>query len=233
MSPESGRDRLPSGRHGLPRETVQASQRQRIIEAMIDVVADKGYGDATIADVIRIAGVSRKTYYELFDDKDSCFLAAYDQAVGQMLEATTEAYEADADAPWTERIRAGLGAWLGFIADNPAAARCCIVEVLAAGPKALARRDAAIRQFTHFLDEGRSESSVQLPGLASLAVVGGINELIYSEILHGATAQLPSRLPDLMYWTVQPYLGEKRALEERKKARRQAPKSSRAAASST
>jgi AcrR family transcriptional regulator len=198
---------------------------------MLEVVADKGYGDATIADVIRVAGVSRKTYYELFDDKDGCFLAAYDQAISEMLEIVGSAFGADVDAPWTDRIRAGLDAQLRFLADNPATARCVVVEVLAAGPKALARRDAAMRQFTHYIDEGRAESSVQMPGLASLAVVGGIHELVYSEILHGAAAQLPGRLPDLMYWVVQPYLGEERAMEERKKARSATPKAARAAAS--
>ena len=79
--------------------------------------------------------------------------------------------------------------------------------MLAAGPKALARRDAALRQFTGFLDAGRAETSVELPGITSLSLAGGINELLYSEILHGASARLPSRLPDLMFWITLPFLG--------------------------
>ena len=74
--------------------------------------------------------------------------------------------------------------------------------MLAAGPKALARRDAALRQFTGFLDAGRAETSVELPGITSLSIAGGINELLYSEILHGAASRLPSRLPDMMFWIV-------------------------------
>jgi len=91
--------------------------------------------------------------------------------------------------------------------------------VLAAGPKALARRDAALRQFTGFLDAGRAETSVELPGITSLSLAGGINELLYSEILHGAAARLPGRLPDLMFWIALPFLGPERAAEERERTR--------------
>ena len=110
-------------------------------------------------------------------------------------------------------------AFLEFIAEHPSAAGFCIVEVLAAGPKALARRDAGVRQFTAFIDAGRAETTVQLPGITSLAIVGGIHELLYSEIIHGATAQLPTRLPELVFWIVQPFLGPERAIAERDRAR--------------
>ena len=109
--------------------------------------------------------------------------------------------------------------FLEFIAEHPSAAGFCIVEVLAAGPKALARRDAGVRQFTHFIDAGRAETTVQLPGITALAIVGGIHELLYSEIIHGATAQLPNRLPELVFWIVQPFLGPERAIAERDRAR--------------
>jgi hypothetical protein len=91
--------------------------------------------------------------------------------------------------------------------------------VLAAGPKALVRRDAALRQFTELVDAGRSESTVELPGMTSVAIVGGVNELLYSEILHGATARLPARLPDIVYWITQPFLGPAGAAAERDRAR--------------
>ena len=105
------------------------------------------------------------------------------------------------------------------IGEHPSEARFAIVEVLAAGPKALARRDAALRQFTGFLEAGRSETSVELPGITSLAVAGGINELLYSEILHGAAGRLPSRLPDLMFWVTLPFLGAEGATAERERTR--------------
>jgi len=106
---------------------------------------------------------------------------------------------------------------LQHLANHPDEARFAIVEVLAAGPRALARRDAALRQFTGFLDGGRAETSVELPGITSLSLAGGINELLYSEILHGAVTQLPSRLPDLMFWITLPFMGPDRAAAEREK----------------
>jgi hypothetical protein len=83
----------------------------------------------------------------------------------------------------------------------------------------LARRDAALRQFTGFLDAGRAETSVELPGLTALSIAGGINELLYSEILHGAASRLPSRLPDLMFWITLPFLGSEGAEKERERVR--------------
>jgi len=123
------------------------------------------------------------------------------------------------DAAWAERGAAGLGELLKHLAEHPDEGRFAIVEVLAAGPKALARRDAALRQFTGFLDAGRAETSVELPGITSLSLAGGINELLYSEILHGASARLPSRLPDLMFWITLPFLGPEGATEERERVR--------------
>ena len=195
------------------------SQRNRIHQAMIAVVSDRGYPETRVVDVIRVAGVSRKTFYELFDSKEDCFLAAYDVLLDNLLHEATEAFEGVAGAPWAERIRDALARLLQHLAAHPGEARFAIVEVLAAGPKALARRDAALRQFTGFLEAGRSETSVELPGITSLSVAGGVNELLYSEILHGAAGRLPSRLPDLMFWITLPFLGADGAAQERERAR--------------
>jgi AcrR family transcriptional regulator len=199
---------------------VAESQRNRIHQAMIEVVSVRGYPETRVVDVIGVAGVSRKTFYELFESKEDCFLAAYDVLLGNLLADATDAFESKAGAPWAERVAAGLGALLEHLAEHPDEARFAIVEVLAAGPKALARRDAALRQFSGFLESGRSESSVDLPGITSIAVIGGVNELLYSEILHGAAGRLPSRLPDLMFWVALPYLGADAASAERERVRR-------------
>jgi hypothetical protein len=82
-----------------------------------------------------------------------------------------------------------------------------------------------LRQFTGFLESGRSETSVELPGITTLAVAGGINELLYSEILHGAVSSLPSRLPDLMFWVTLPFLGAEAATAERERLRLAKPRS--------
>jgi AcrR family transcriptional regulator len=213
-------ERLPRGRHSLSREAVAESQRGRILQAMIEVVAERGYPETRVVDVIGLAGVSRKTFYELFDSKEDCFLAAYDVLLGNLFNDTAEGFDSRPGAPWTERVATGLAALLEHLAKHPDEARFAIVEVLAAGPKALARRDTALRQFTGFLDSGRAETAVELPGITSLSLAGGVNELLCSEILDGAASRLPSRLPDLMFWITLPFLGSEGAEAERKRARR-------------
>jgi AcrR family transcriptional regulator len=198
---------------------VTESQRSRIRQAMIAVVSERGYPETRVVDVIGVAGVSRKTFYELFDSKEDCFLAAYDVLLGNLLGEAADAFESKADSPWAERVAAALGALLEHLSKHHDEARFAIVEVLAAGPKALTRRDAALRQFTGFLEAGRSETSVELPGITSIAVAGGVNELLYSEILHGAVSRLPSRLPDLIFWVTLPFLGADRATAEREQVR--------------
>ena len=198
-----------------------SSQRERALKAMVEAVADRGYAETRVVDVIEGAGLSRKTFYELFGDKEDCFLAAYDEVSARLYAVTEDAFEGVAGQPWPERIRAGVTALVEELAADPAAARLAVIEVLAAGRRALARRDAAIRQFTGFIDAGRSESSLELPGLTSTAIVGGIYELLYTEILHGATSQLPARVPEIVYWITQPFLGPQRAAEVRERARGQ------------
>jgi AcrR family transcriptional regulator len=186
---------------------------------MIEVVSQRGYPETRVVDVIGVAGVSRKTFYELFDSKEACFLAAYDVLLGNLLGEAANAFEARAGSRWAERVTAALGTLLDHLSKHPDEARFAIVEVLAAGPKALTRRDAALRQFAGFLEPGRSETSFELPGITSIAVAGGVNELLYSEILHGAVSRLPSRLPDLMFWVTLPFLGAEAATAQREQVR--------------
>jgi AcrR family transcriptional regulator len=186
---------------------------------MIEVVSERGYPETRVVDVIGVAGVSRKTFYELFDSKEDCFLAAYDGLLENLLGHAVNGYESRQGDPWAERIEATLEILLEHLAQHPDEARFAIVEVLAAGPKALARRDAALRQFTGFLEAGRAETTVELPGITSISIAGGINELLYSEILHGAAGRLPSRLPDLMFWVTLPFLGPEEATAQRERTR--------------
>lgn len=196
------------------------SQRGRILQAMIEVVSERGYPETRVVDVIAAAGVSRKTFYELFESKEDCFLATYDVLLENLVGDTARGFESRREGPWIERAAAGLAELLRHLAEHPDEARFAIVEVLAAGPRALARRDAALRQFTGFLDSGRSEAPVELPAITSLSIAGGINELIYGEVLHGRTASLPERLPELVFWVALPYLGPERAASERDRALR-------------
>jgi AcrR family transcriptional regulator len=213
--PAGSSDRLPRGRHGLPREAVADSQRARILAAMIDVVAARGYTDTRVVDVIGAAGVSRKTFYELFDSKEDCFLAAYDILLGRVIGDVEAAFALQAAEPWPERIETGLRVVLGYLAAHPEEARFALIEVLAAGPRALARRDATLRRFTGFVEAGRPGSTVDLPASTAQTIAGGIAELLYSEVLNGTTANLPARLPELVFLIVLPFLGAEQAAEER------------------
>ncbi|MBX5470819.1 MAG: TetR/AcrR family transcriptional regulator [Thermoleophilaceae bacterium] len=209
-------DQLPGGRHGLSRSDVERSQRGRILAAVIDAVAEDGYQNARVTDVIARAGVSRKTFYEHFRDKEECFLAAYDRMLGLLTKVTTEAYESETE--WPDKVQAGAAAFIDALASHPAAARACMVEVLAAGPRALARREAAVRGFTYFLDAGRAEAPRGLPSYSALAVLGGLNEILYTEILRGSPARLRELVPDITYLLTLPFIGHERAQAQREKA---------------
>jgi AcrR family transcriptional regulator len=208
-------EQLPPGRHGLPRRYVARTQRTRILAAMVNVVGEQGFHATRVTDVIARAGVSRKTFYEHFSDKEECFLAAFDGALAELMRITSDAFEGPDD--WTDRVREGVVAFLTLLAEQPAAARMCIVEVLAAGPKALARREAAIRGFTHFIDAGRAGAPRGLPAVTAVGVIGGINEVLYAEIRRGTVRDLPRLAPDLVYWIVLPFLGHERADAERRR----------------
>ena len=132
--------RLPRGTHGLDPSLVAASQRSRLLEAAGQAVAEKGYAAATIDDIVRRAGVSKKTFYEHFEDKLGCFLAAYEAASDELYAHVTAAQDA-AGADWHDRTRAGIHAYLRWLAAEPALARVFLIEIAAAGPEALACRE--------------------------------------------------------------------------------------------
>src|SRR5918997_3250209 len=118
--------RLPRGTHGLDRDVVEASQRTRLLEAVGRTVAERGYAAATIDDVVRGAGVSKKTFYEHFRDKEDCFLAAYEAASDELLARVREAHASREG--WLERTRAGIVAYLRWLAAEPALARVFLTQ---------------------------------------------------------------------------------------------------------
>src|SRR3954453_8960226 len=120
---------LPKGRHGLSRQFIASNQRERLLDAIANVVAEEGYAATRGADITKDAGVSRKTFYELFDDKEDCFLAAYDAITSLLMDSMARGLAAVADRSWEEQVSALLGEFLHFLAAEPAFARMCIVEV--------------------------------------------------------------------------------------------------------
>jgi AcrR family transcriptional regulator len=189
---------LPSGRHGLPRGFVAANQRERILAAAAAAAAETGYGEMSVEAVIARAGVSRRTFYDHFKNKEDAFLAAYDAAIGQQVRHIRTAYLKETTV--RGRLRAGIGAYLQFMAGQPQVARMCIVEVLAAGPRAIARRSTAMRMFAEIIEDNIRELDPGCPIAATAAetIVGGIHEVVFSRILAGRTDELPGLADDLM-----------------------------------
>jgi AcrR family transcriptional regulator len=206
--------RPPRGRHRLPPEVVTRSQRERLLEAAIRVVAARGYRATTIADLTKEAGVSRTTFYELFEDKEACVLAAYDNAVDALVRRIVAAYESE--VRWPERARAGLSALLGALAEEPALARLALVDIGAAGPTAQRRYRAAIQRLTPLFEEGRdfAPSGRELPANTSRMAIGGVTGLISDELLAGRAERLPDLLSDLLFATLVPYIGPDAAARE-------------------
>jgi AcrR family transcriptional regulator len=192
--------KLAGGQHGLDPEIVERVQRERLFDAMARTVAEFGYQDTTVRRLLDRARISRLTYYELFKDKEDCFLAAYDEAVGHALERMREACAAAAGAPPDEQLRAGVQALLDFLAEEPAVARMCVVEVLAARPEGRARRAATMDELAdameRFLEQLRPDR--YLGPIAARALVGGAEEVVYAAVERGETAELPELAAEIV-----------------------------------
>ena len=195
--------RLPRGRHGLSRQQVADSQRQRILLAVAETMADKGYVATTVADVLKVAGVSRETFYQQFSSKQDAFMAAFDAAAALLLEQTLERSDPAEDAAGPlERFDRALGAYLDGLADEPAFARTFLVEVYAAGPEAIARRARLQARVVDLLvdelgfgDERRVACDLVVAGTAALVtplLVQG--DLAGVRALRGPLVEVVSRL---------------------------------------
>lgn len=206
---------LPAG-DGLPREHVGEIQRMRILAGMAEVASERGAGSVTVAHVVSRAGVSRRTFYDLFADREECFLAAFEDAIGHVSALVLEAY--GRPGAWRERIRAGLWAALVWLDEEPALARMCVVESLAAGPRALERRAVVLRALVAAVDEGREDvprRATQPPPLTGEGVVGAVLSVIHTRLLNPRRADaLTDLLGELMSVIVLPYLGQAAAQRE-------------------
>ncbi len=189
--------RLPRGTHGLDRSLVAASQRTRLLEAVGRAVAEKGYAAATIDDVVRDAGVSKKTFYEHFSDKLHCFLAAYEAASDELLEHIRAAQDT-ADADWLARTSAGIHAYLRWLAAEPALARVFLIEIAAAGPAALELRERMRDRYADRMRELQTADSV--PDEIVHAVVAGADDLVVRRLREGG--DLLELEPALVYLQV-------------------------------
>ncbi|MFI7601496.1 TetR/AcrR family transcriptional regulator [Actinoplanes sp. NPDC049681] len=198
--------RLPRGRHDLPREFVSRTQRDRLIDAMARVVAEKGYPNASLTEVCAAAGVSTRAFYEHFADKEACLLAAFDLGVELMQKTVAEAF--GRPAKWPQRIHCGLDTLLRLLAAEPAFAVLAVVEVLAAGPRARERRRMLLESYTGFFaGVPQRPGGPAVPAGVVEAVIAGVYGVIFDLVSTGRVAELPDRLPDLTYFVLAPFLG--------------------------
>ena len=201
--------RFPAGVRTLPADLVRAIQRLRLLAAMIKTVTEIGYNTLTVQNVLTRAGISRPTFYEQFEDKEDCFLAAFDAAAARM-QGRLEAAVADAGTSWRERLRSGIAELLRFIVEEPEEARMVIVEARASSPAGLRRRDEMLDRYAACIDALIRDDLDQSPSaIAAAGVVGGIESVLYARLQKGETDQLDSLLPSLMYFAVLTYAGEK------------------------
>jgi len=206
-NPPPGRrraDQIQGGHHGLSRSEVETSQRGRIVGAMIRLVGVRPFHEVGVADLVATAGVSRKTFYQQFHNKEEVFAEAYDQALGGLLDMMRDAAEASQGR--RDRLAVRVTTLLTLLARDEAVGRVCFVEVAAAGPLALDRRrhgTAALAAALLGFDDGGDEVPI-----TALAAAGGLSEVIHHEIVAGRSARLVTLAPDMVETVLSPIWAE-------------------------
>lgn len=198
---------------------VSSSKRQRILEGMLEVVGSSGYDAASVRMVLDRTGLYRQAFYDEFADKDACYLEALSFGAAKLEAIAVEA--AEPEEGWRAKLRAGLGAVLDALEDDPGIGRALIVEVHAAGPEALAIRSKAMKRLTDFIDSARQASNggEAPPAIAAEGIVAGMHAVVHAKLAAGDESGFPRLLPDFMYFAVLPYFGPEVADAEMKAAR--------------
>jgi AcrR family transcriptional regulator len=204
---------LPGGHHGLSRKQISDSQRERLLAAIAHEVAEHGYPGVTMRSLARLAGVSSRDFYEHFDDKEECFLAAFDAVCDYLENRIAAAVAVEPD--WPHQLIAALRAALDFFASEPDVARLALVEPVGATPRIAIRFREAVLACGPAIARGREEApdAPMLSPNTEDSVIGGIVSLASRSILAGEAENLPALLPDLAEFALSPYLGAERAAE--------------------
>jgi AcrR family transcriptional regulator/DNA-binding MarR family transcriptional regulator len=217
-----GRGRAREGEEGAgTRAQVDEFQRSRVLGAMREIVAEQGIAGATVAHIVLRAGVSRRTFYELFADREDCFLAAFEQSIALVAQRVAPPFQAR--GRWHERMRATLLVLLELFDEQPELGSLCVVHVLGAGSQALDRRALVVRALADAVDEGRAEArgSRSPAPLTAEGVVGAVLAVLHARLSAGAgapgaarSAPLTELMGPLMSMIVLPYLGPAAAARE-------------------
>jgi AcrR family transcriptional regulator len=209
--PEEELGPLPAGRHGLSREQVAHSQRERLIAGLAAAVGEHGYNEVTITHITEAASVSRRAFYEHFESKEDCFLAAFEIVAGHIHQLMAGAIESAPD--WPHGVVAGFRAILDFLVSEPELARLSLVDSMAAGPAVAERFRAGVQSFIPLLEPGRAEraSARPLPDSTEDSLIGATVSLLSRSIATGGTERLLDLLPDISEFILTPYLGPEEA----------------------
>jgi AcrR family transcriptional regulator len=187
---------LPSGRHGLPPDFVVSNQRERIMNALVATIATYGFDGSSVERISKRAGVSRRTFYEQFADREDAYLHTYDTAAGRLLERVNAAWSQPADG--AEQLRLWLRALLECLTEEARLARVCIVDVLSAGPRALEHRERQMHNFAVPLEEAAvAHNGAPAPALAADGLVAAIYDVIYKLLAQERSDELADLLEDL------------------------------------
>lgn len=199
---------------GLERERVASIQRGRMLVAMTEVAVDRGAANVTVSHVVGRSGVSRRTFYEMFKDREDCLLAAVEEALCVAAERVLDAYRVSGS--WRDRAREALTALLELFDEEPVTGRLLVTEMLAAGPSALQRRQQVLDAVIAAVDEGRQEAKrdAELSRLTAEGVVGAVLSVVHARMLEADESELLSLRNDLMAIVVLPYLGPAAARRE-------------------
>jgi AcrR family transcriptional regulator len=192
-------------RPALPREFVAVHKRRRMMDAMAELTAERGYGATKIADVVSRAGVARKTLYDNFSGKEQLFLAAFETTLAEARESVEAACEGVREGDGAG-VEAGLEALLEFLAAHPAQARMCMVEALSATPSAAAHYEEAIQGFVELLREGAPPATGR-PGTLEETLVGGVAWILQQRIRSDGAEVMGGLLPELSGFVLSPYRG--------------------------
>jgi AcrR family transcriptional regulator len=185
-----------------------------MLAATVDAVEDVGYARMTVAHVIGRARVSRKTFYDVFADREDCFLAAFEQALSQARLLASEAYERESG--WREGIRSALARMLMLMDEEPGLAELCVVEALAAGENVLERRAQVLDELAQVIDQGRLSTTAtrEPPQVTAEGIVGVVFAVLHTRLLEEGRQPLTDLLGSLMSIIVLPYLGATAASRE-------------------
>jgi AcrR family transcriptional regulator len=180
-------------------------KRERILQGMLKAVGTHGYERTTVQDAIAEAGVYRQAFYDCFRDKEDCYLQALDAGSAWVELAMRDA--AAGRTTWRDQLRGALTGLLGFLDEQPAVGRALLVEVHAAGPRAVAKRTEAMARASSMMDLARQESDDSAPAISAEAVVAGILAVLHSRLASNQTSGYLRLLPELMYLSVLPFFG--------------------------